>query len=262
MSTEPETKTQVSFGLTEGLVVAGIPAVGYWLAYLYELGYSRFFRIPVSYIRVDLGTVIGATLGMLGSLMFVYIFVSVLFISIWNYINKTIRYNLIHLMMITLFFTVMGIIAPRNSYIAIFIFWLFFVFVEFGYPLITQRKTKGYINKIQAQQDLDSTAGTLTNIIMTRSPRIFALVFLLYLFSMAAWLTGGVTARFETEFWAPEGDSPLVVVRHYGDTLIAARYFPNSKTLSGEVVIMPAEGSSPTRLRLVKVGPLIPPPRQ
>ena len=269
MSTAPETKTQASFGLTEGLVIAGIPAVGYWLAYIYELGYSKFFGIPLWFIRVDLVTVMGAILGMLGVLIFIYMFTSFIFIGFWNYINNSINKVILrcikHLRLVTLSIIGFGL-AFGTSYqiiLSLIVFWLFFVFLEFGLPLFTQRQTKGYIKKIEAQQALDDSVDTFTDVIARRiGPKIFGSFFLLCILSVAAWLIGGATARFETEFWVPESDSSVVVIRHYGDVLVAAKYNTKNKTLTGEVVVMPVEDGGSTRFRLVKVGPLTPLPKQ
>jgi len=258
MSTEPKPQTQASFGLTEGLIVAGIPAVGYWLAYLYERGYSGYFGTPVSYIQVDVDTAIGATLGMLGSLVFVYIFVNIIYILFPRNLNKTVRNLILRLLYVTVFFVGVAVSLPARNYLGVFVFWLLVVFVETVWPLVTHRKTKGYLSKIEAQQNLDETADTLTNRAATIFPKTFAVAFLLFLFSWAAHTIGGASARLENEFWQPAGDRSLVVIRHYSDFLIAARYCGSTKTLTGEILILPANETRALRLDLVNVGPLTP----
>jgi hypothetical protein len=259
MTKEQEGTPQAKLGLTEGIVIAGIPAAGYWLAYLYERGYSSYFGIPVSYIRVDVGTVIGATLGMLGILGFVYIFVNIIYILFPRNLNKVVCNLLLRLLFVTALTLGFVISIPsRDSQKFFFAMWLVFVFLEIIWPLFAQRKTKGYLSKIEAQQNLDETADTLTNRAASMFPKTFAVAFLLFLLSEAAYWTGSASARLETEFWQPAGDRSLVVVRHYGDVLIAARYYRSTKTLTGEILILPTNENRALRLDLVNVGPLVP----
>jgi hypothetical protein len=50
---------------TEGLVVAAIPAAAYLSAYLYEVGFAWRFRIPLTFIKVSLTTVLAAASALL-----------------------------------------------------------------------------------------------------------------------------------------------------------------------------------------------------
>jgi hypothetical protein len=49
--------------LSEGLVVAAVPAYGYLLAYLYRRGFADELRIPLEFIRVELSDVLVMTVG-------------------------------------------------------------------------------------------------------------------------------------------------------------------------------------------------------
>jgi len=55
--------TNQRFGLTEGLVIAVVPATGYWFAFLYELGYCKYFEIPPAFIEIGLLNVLVAIIG-------------------------------------------------------------------------------------------------------------------------------------------------------------------------------------------------------
>lgn len=46
--------TETRVGITEALLIAAVPVVGYWIAYLYELGYCRWFGMPPYFIEIGI----------------------------------------------------------------------------------------------------------------------------------------------------------------------------------------------------------------
>jgi hypothetical protein len=71
--------------LTEGLLIAAVPAAGYWFAYLYELGFCKYFNLPSAFVDIGMPTVLGAIVAMLGVLGIIHVFAEPSFIVLSAY---------------------------------------------------------------------------------------------------------------------------------------------------------------------------------
>lgn len=145
--------TDHRIGLTEGLLIAGVPAAGYWLAFLYELGYCIYFDIPAQFVDIGLLNVLIAIVGFAGFLAMIHLYGG-LFYTLSGIFHRAIRTALFRVAVI--FCAIAGISIVFRLTEAQFIgsailFGGFHAFGEFVFPLITQRKIKGYINKLEAQ---------------------------------------------------------------------------------------------------------------
>jgi hypothetical protein len=43
---------------TESTMLAAIPALGYWVAFVYELGYFSYFELPSTFVEVALNSIL------------------------------------------------------------------------------------------------------------------------------------------------------------------------------------------------------------
>lgn len=247
----PETR---AFGLTEGLLIAGIPAVGYWLSYLYEYGYCKFFGIPVSYIELGVSNIFSGMLGATGILIMLWLFADTLFQSGLPRLPSVVRWSLYRIIFV-LFLVGTGAIifswsASKTTVIFLGVLILL-IFIEFILPLISQRTTKGFIRKLEAQRKSDFEVDSLMDIAARGAgPTAFLAVFWLFIASVFAWGAGGLTAATQKVFWVVADDSSAVIIRHYGSNLLTRKvhYCAKSVWLSPNVLVLPAQGSNPVSM--------------
>jgi hypothetical protein len=70
--TSPENARQKKTWITEGIIIASTPILGYLLTFIYEKGFAEAFNIPISFISPNLTTVFVVT----SALVVVFLFLS------------------------------------------------------------------------------------------------------------------------------------------------------------------------------------------
>lgn len=185
------------FGLTEGLLVAGIPALGYWLAYLYEYGYCKFFQIPTSYIQIDFSTIIAATISIVGGLVMLMI----IFEGLRLFSGTLSRVVLFSIFKVSIVAFVTVAIALANN-------WTWDQFMWFGLPLIgiiaimefiilaiVHRGQGNYINRMEEADRIDREYESLMDKLAHQiGGRVFRALFLVFLVSVFAYVNGAIDA--------------------------------------------------------------------
>lgn len=248
--------------LTEGSVlVAVITVSAYLLVYCFELGYTKYFNIPSFLIEISLINIFITG----GSLLFVYFLIFeiyniflMLIPTISNYVCRRILLANVPLLLILLGSFISYGKLYREQIILILLILFVNIFI-YGFPLITQRKIKGYAKKLKAQDELedkiDMENPTLSNKIIKLLPKeMIYFIFVLYVLTMIAYDNGKANAIKQSEFLVIKSNPEMVVLKKYNDSLITAKFNREDKTLSTKFNIINIAKND--EFELEKIGPL------
>lgn len=259
--TEP-VSGQPNILVSEGLLVAAGPAIAYVGAFAYETAFCRAFRIPIAFITISLTTVLIAFAALLILLLALFLLTN-LGVIIGIDIRSPIGRSLVRVSIPTLILLSLMLLYGRalwRSWAWPVAIYVFFVSLEFGLPLLTQRDKKSYREKLLAQEAIegriDSLPSRLFRLLGPRTYWVFVgVVFAIFLLHSA----GSAQARRQQEFLVVRSTPECVVLRIYGDRLICAPF----NRATGEVepifsVIEYVHSAYEPRLQisLERVGPL------
>lgn len=240
-----------------------IPIVGYYAAYIYEVGYAGHFGIPSSFVDV----------GMPEFLRLLSLSI-VLYLAILGYVEQRIKLfkgkNPIsraigRALFPSLFFLAIIVVYRLTGillYVVLF-FLLLGLFTEFGTPLTHQRKIKGYRNKLFAQEQeyvRRRLNQTLLETLFARGEGTLkiTLLILLVIYLIGMYPLGEVMARYETSFLVLKSSPELVVLVKYSNKLICSEIDREKKEIQGVFYIKSLEqiGQEGTSVVVEPVGPL------
>jgi hypothetical protein len=137
--------------------------------------------------------------------------------------------------------------------------WAAVLLVQFVLPLITQRRTEGYENKLAAHDATLTLTPSLIELGVRRAGVSWLLlVLILWLtISLAYWL-GRAEATDQAWFQCRVNKPDTVVLRIYGDVVVDGKLEAGSKRLTGEFVVSRIEAGAPLEFQERHVGPLEP----
>ncbi len=204
------------------LIIA--PALGYTLAYTYEIGYCNVFKIPKEFIFLDLTTVIiGITAAFGGSLLIIWFVIMLLIpkqaIKPMGPIRRRL-YFLLLICMLSFFIAYKYLLVWELIYIIAYLVAMAVILLLF--PLLDRntRKIKGYRNKLIANDEqTKKSTDPLLKRIGSRGIIVFMLLVGAYTFT---YLEGRAQAINQEEFYVPSTYPSSVVLRIYGDNIVCA----------------------------------------
>jgi len=249
--------------LDGGILISLVTIITYILVYSYEYGYCHFFNIPVNLIEINLTSIfiIGSALLFVFYLIFTVCWLVSIIIykpSVPKYINRMIIFNLPILLIVLGYVISYGKIQKEQYvYLGVILFLAVFTLI---FPLITQRKTKGYFNKLNKQEEheakLDKEIPSLMTKVVRLVPReLFYLLFYLFISIAVAYNHGDASAMKQTDFTVIKSQPEMVILKKYGDNFIIAKYDSKNKSVANEFSIMNIADSN-TEFKLEKIGPL------
>jgi hypothetical protein len=257
-----QSRSETSSLLLNGAGVAAISLGGYFIAYAYELGYGNFFGIPSSLIRLNLVIIFASALG----LFWLILCVGGVLNAIYPLLPKRgshIFRGLVHLAPVFVVYLPLLFIyanTPRFWFVAkLSAIWLaLLLFVEFVWPLITQRGKATYIGKLEAQKDLDIRLDDLMSRI-TSTPKGLAgvrLVLGLALLFYFSYALGQSAAMRQKSFLLLGGKEDVALLRIYNGKFIGAHFDRKTKKIDRTLIILDTSQQNELRLIWEKIGPL------
>lgn len=247
-----------------GLFAAMAPiALGsaYFLSYIYERAYSMFFKIPNEFIVIGWISIIPIAV----KIFLIWILLLLSILVFWSYLlDRAAEWGPI----CRIFIKVVGGTAPMIILMVPFrMFWstlpisvgfwiIVLIFFYLLRPLMTQKKIKGYRDKLIAQERVDEAPaiGPAKTVIRYLGGRWgFVIVFTLPLLILATHFGGINDAASKVEFLIPSTTQELVVLRIYGDNLICAPLDRENKEIERSFFILDMKD---IYLTPEKVGPL------
>lgn len=264
LETQPATGNAQEVGkhsfLTGTVLVAATSSFAYGIAFVYEKGFCDFFSIPTSLIAVDITTVLVAAATLLGGAFTLLIYASAIF-TFLSGVPKPISRSLRRLSpLLVLVLVYLALMKPAGTeLLVVVVVTVLFLGLEFLFPLIAQTKTKGYMAKLNAQDEVDSKVNTLFDWLAKVFGASILLILLLPMVFFLAGISGEARAKFQEEYYVLESDPGLVVLKIYGDRLVCARLQQETKEVQPVFTVLNLTDSNqihPIQLRLAKIGPL------
>jgi hypothetical protein len=239
--------------LGEASLLILLPALGYLLAYTYQQGACRAFRVPTALIRLDLSTVlVGTYYGVLGVAGFGFI----MFVARQLSPHKSpLRMRVAKMTGIVGMSVMFLSFGGREYWVPLLVACLFGAALEFGLPLL-HTEAKGYQAKMAASDARNAADSAATSRLMFGTWWSTMLYFA-FIAAVSANARGDGDARDQTSFLVRATDKKeTVVLRVYGDILIVAPVDRATKTIRPEFEVVEAKVAGP--LRLEEIGPLKP----
>lgn len=257
------------FTLSETLILATIPFASYAIVFFYEWGYFSVFKIPIEFITFDLSRIFLALLSIVGFGAGVYYF-SELIVNVFSSQPEPIRriinkhaYRFVFVIVLS-FFTSS---VDWKTFVLLSIFLIIFLpGYDFLFPLISQRKVKGYIAKLAAQDKQQNEYDAKQEDELTMIPLIKAAALLgrkfffgLFVFICALFLTyqlGEGEARTQIEFQVINTNPERVVLWIYNDYALCASFDRITKEVGLNFIIINVGEDPNIEYSLEEVGPL------
>ncbi|HUU46290.1 MAG TPA: hypothetical protein VM118_11225 [Acidobacteriota bacterium] len=250
--------------ISEGLIIAGLPAFSYALAYAYEEGYCSVFNIPAQFIEVGLSDVLLALGALISGVSVVFLTANLLYMwflprALSSPLGRSLaRISLVALLILGII--VLSALRPMELIIYGGLF-LFFIVMELLFPLLTQRKEQSYSAKLAGQEEIEGRVDTLYDLLNRSMGRqAMTLVFSVILLLACSFYAGVGRARRQQDFLMPVGAPNFVVLRQYSDRFIMGRLSGDGNMLAAEFRIEPLAGSNvrfPESFQLKRIGPLV-----
>jgi hypothetical protein len=240
-------------------------ALGYVVAYLYELGYCNAFSIPTEFISPDTTHVLIAVskvfLSAVGLFWVAYVFITM---GAKPRSRGPIQRRFIMLLIIGIIYVAFAIDYPsaRREWYFIIPILIIFIFLLFIAPAIGHTNTKGYRNRLIAQDKMNAATNPI-NYIERHLGRSVAIILLLLLpWILLPYFNGQTDATEQEYFLVPSTYQSSVVLRIYGDNLICAELDSQGGKLNGTFFMIGMDDEPKPYLSLRKIGRLAPEDRE
>lgn len=231
------TDNKISKFLSEGLIIAGITLFSYLVAFSYQAGYASYFQIPLQFITISITTIFISFAYVLGIAVGAYY----IFSLIWIFTpkdNDPVSFSIRKLVIVFIFELFIFIPFTKFNWTTVILFFsilIIFIFFEFIFPLITQRKSDNtYAEKLIAQEEIEIyfQKNTLVSEIDKRFGRWFVTSLLYVLLALGySYAVGYNKAESKEYFYVTDKDTVILAI--YNDLLITSKYDRKTKTLNG-----------------------------
>ena len=132
--------------------------------------------------------------------------------------------------------------------------WTYVLYFQLVHPIITQRKVKGYRNKLLAQSQFE-IKGILGD--LARKFRSFYMLFFYLAITLYLTYFAGMSSAYRKTSYLMINTSPeMVVLKVYNDRLIVAPIDKKNKVISPEFTFINLDDSNIPALDLEDIGPI------
>jgi len=255
--------------MTDALIIAASTALLYFVAYSYERGYCDYFGIPPQLISPSTTNVIVAAVGV-GT----FLFLTLNFVSLTTPMlraaldSKTPSHPYQPILLLNWALIALGI-ALIHAYG--FSWWHFAGYlvgsaalniVFFGIGMILHRKKGSIPAMLEAvQQDAEVDSFDIWLLIKEKlGQHTLLAVVVIIVVNGLSWIVGNGDAHKQTRFQTLAAYPEHVVLRVYGDRIIAGKANAETRGLDPQFIVFNISDSTAVRLETKTLGPLTPPP--
>lgn len=235
---------------SEGLILAAIPFIGTFVAFIFEYGYLAFYDVPISVIQLDFTRIVtAAAIIVLSCANIAMAFTAIALVARGNH---PIRKALISPLITALFFSVFIFFIPGSPerwwiVAAVLILHLLFEFIP---PLFKAKSTGSYINALASQIREENKKSDTTKL----SAKDYLSAF--FFGSMFIIVVGLHHASVKTSYWTLSTHPDMVVIEIYGDTVVLKSYDPKTRKLGDNLVLISRASIEALSMKKVTTGPL------
>ena len=236
--------------LSEAVILAVSPALGYLSAYVYHAEYLRYFRIPTSLVDLSAYDIISSSLYLflIGSFFAYSLSVIILIFKRYEFIVLISIFS-IFLFDIWLVYLV-GFEIKSGIYLFIAFFVLFAVILAAPTFLRGKRKYRHRLEEFIDFLKLDTAIFPRINIVVISS------CFVLLAVLLAPMYLGQSHAKLQTDFLTFSMGSDFAVLGRSGDLLIIRKLYRSSHALGKDLMIKSLSDLKDVPLQYEKIGPL------
>ncbi len=243
--------------LTEGVVIATAPLIGYLMTYSFQWGYVSYFGMPIEFISVDLSQVIRTTIGVMLSFLFL--------LSLYEHVPAdTAKKNILYYRLLT--------VAPLYIYLGIYFFIhktpfatglfvgaIIALSLSLIVPIFTEKNKKSYKEKLEAYEEKvklkKKSQGALSFKLYERFGDVnVGLIVNLIIILFFVEVSGEIYASNKKSFLVLTNNPNKIVLNTYNDKVICASLDRQTKIVGPSFTIY--ELSPLLEFTIDKVGPL------
>lgn len=246
--------------ITEGLILALIPVLGYFFAFQYEAGHASYFKYPKELIDIGLPQIVIATITLWTGSLMIFMFIESITMAIpkaqLGLSDSIIKF----LPLVGFFMGSLLVYGWERAWPFLLVFFLIGI-PEFILPMFTQKDKKTYSEKIDADWDSEWRLREAKNAFSWRLLKMVGhkniiLVINIFIVAQLVQTAGEIVASRQIRFFTMPSAVEKVVLRIYDDKLICADFDRNTKTVKSGISILKMDGSNVTGLKLEMLGPL------
>jgi hypothetical protein len=230
---EPEGDSKVGLLLKDGVLVATVPALGYLCAYLYEMGFANYFRLPADFVAVDLRALLSAAVG----IAFVF-FIGMAIVSFVSLRFSAKGHPLLLLLgrywplFVVLGFVHTTVQSTDWRWQVATVGCIILFSLEFLFPLFARNQDKNYRERFAARQtELSNQRGLLGQHLGISEHAVALLLFSAFLLFVGCYEWGVAEAMRKKRFLVPANRVNTVILGVYDKNLMMAEYDPKTKEL-------------------------------
>lgn len=250
---------------SEAALLAGVSAVVYLCAFLYESAFIGYFGVPWDLARVELKTVIVMAVVLLTTFAFLFPAFHVVFTLVPATSSRLKRVVFIWswAIVMTGFYVASLGIARWKQWIWVVGFWVLRAVIDFLPPLFSRNREGGYWERWDSSQaaDYEKARGSFfyDAVIRPLGDKGLGIMLIAITVFTLSNLVGTYSARQQKEFLIIKGPKELVILRVYDDgTAIVASLLRAERRVRKELRVMNLSADPNLLLSVEKVGPLAP----
>ena len=211
---------------TESTMLAVIPALGYWVAFVYELGYFSYYELPSNFVEVALNSILINSLSVvigLGVFLIIIDFIRRIMSGVAEALRSTI-YKLLFAYFLVFGFGLVFDRPHKEIQILILVLVLPIIWREVLWPMWKYRHLNGLGNKVAAAKakdlEIDSFIDKITE--TTGAAPVLVLVFV-HLLSVFSYLAGGYSANKQASFFISDEKPNFILIRKYEENWLTVK---------------------------------------
>lgn len=249
--------------LSDALLIAAVPLFGYSIAFAYEVGYAHYYGIPLQFISLTLTQVLVAIAGLITLIQLLLAISYIGFVHFYSEKEPS-PVGTALWRQAPIFFMCLAILVFFGPH------WpewgmalgvaAFSTFWEFILPLITQRDKTTYREKLLANeaavQRIPNPLRLAVKSYGTAARRLYDYGMVVFFLLAIAYWAGKGEAVSAKSYFTDSTSNNVVLLRFYGDMVVAREYDPNTNRLKGDFIITKIASKQPLRFQKKPLGHL------
>jgi hypothetical protein len=211
---------------TESTILAAIPALGYWVAFVFELGYFSYFELPDTFIEIALNSILLNSLSVISG-MGAFVIILDIIRRAMSGVTEALKFTLYKLLFVYFLVFGFGLVFNRtlkDIQVLLLLLALPIIWKELLWPMWKYRHIKGLGNKVAAAKAKDFEFDSAIDKVSEKvgAVPLLSLVFV-YLISIFSYLAGGYSANKQTNFFMSEEKPGFILVRKFEDNWLTVK---------------------------------------
>jgi|GEM_PF-6979808 len=241
--------------LDQGIIVAGISTFVYFVAFVYELGYNKYYSIPTEFISVGLESIFITLIGIASLLWTLYFIIEIFRHFLVGAKNRVIRKVWLYALVFLLILTPWLLTGNQVNWKIVLVWVAPLLLVEFIFPL-RFRNEESYEKKFEKQQKIDDVFGEFLfeKFLDCYIGKWGGIVMIMILYIVwVSYIGGGYSARIQTEFMAATiNGQENILLKRDGEQLVFSPLF-DSNRIEKKFYTIPRSNLSDTMFRIIKI---------